>query len=94
MKIKYVTLLLMIICFVVVSYSYADKVHVVEGIIERVMEDSIVVRGKYYGITGVPLVDSSGKTKKKTELITGNKVEIFIEDRNVSSILIHDNMLE
>ncbi len=72
----------------------AKKVAMVEGLIERVTYDSIEVRGKYYNISGVPLLDASGKKLTEAYLRQGTKVEIFFEGGRITSILIHRRMAE
>lgn len=76
-----------------VAYS-AEKVRVVEGLIQDVTDDSIEVRGKYYNLTGALLVDTSGKKVSKQRLVKGKKVEIFFENNKITSILIHEYMVE
>lgn len=78
------------------SYA-ADKqrVRVVEGLVDRIVGESLVVRKKLYPITGVPLEDPSGQKLARTELQKGRKVAIFLRGGSVTSILIYDkNMVE
>ncbi|RJQ22241.1 MAG: hypothetical protein C4560_02665 [Nitrospiraceae bacterium] len=82
----------MIITFMVPAH--AAKVSTVEGIIQRVTNDSIQVRGKYYGISGIPLINPSGEHLKKTSLTSGKKVEIFFQEGKITSILIYEDMVE
>lgn len=90
-----VFIVLLVYVFMSVSYCYAaEKVRVVEGLIQHVTADSIEVRNKYYNISGVPLKDASGKTLPKSYLSQGKKVEIFIKDNKITTILIHEYMVE
>ncbi len=73
---------------------HASKVRTIEGIIQNVTDNSIQVRGKNYNISGIPLIDPSGKNLKKASLTTGKKVEIFFQEDRISSILIYDDMVE
>jgi hypothetical protein len=73
---------------------HAAKVRTIEGIIQNVTDNSIQVRGKDYNISGIPLIDPSGKHLKKASLTTGKKVEIFFQEDRISSILINDDMVE
>ncbi len=66
----------------------------VEGIIENIPDDTIVVRDKRYTITGVRLLKASGKDAKKDELKRGKKVEIFFQNKQISSILIYGDVKE
>jgi hypothetical protein len=66
----------------------------VEGLIENVPGDSIVVRSRRYTITGVPLVKPSGEAAKFGDLRRGKKVEIFFQNRTISSILIYNDVVE
>jgi hypothetical protein len=77
--------------------SYAAQnvaVNTVEGLIENVSDDTIVVRNRRYTITGVPLVKPSGKAAKNDDLKRGKKVEIFFQNKTMSSILIHNDVVE
>ena len=71
-----------------------SQVRTVEGIIQNVTADSIQVRGIYYEISGIPLINPSGKDLKKESLTTGKKVEIFFQDDKILSIFIYDDMVE
>ena len=71
-----------------------SQVRTIEGIIQNVTDNSIQVRGKNYNISGIPLIDPSGKNLKKASLSTGKKVEIFFQEDRILSILINDDMVE
>jgi hypothetical protein len=83
-----------VFAILIVSFCYASKVKVVEGLIESVTSDYIKVRGEYYNISDVPLLDSSGKKVSKERLRIGRKVEIFFQGGRITSILIHEYMVE
>ena len=69
--------------------AHADaKVTVVDGKIELVSDDSIVVNFKRYYIAGAALVNTKNEPVDRTELRVGRKVEIFFHDRRIDSILI------
>lgn len=89
-----IVLLVFTFTILIVSFCYADKVRVVEGQIENVTDDSIKVRGKYYNILDVPLLDSSGKKVSKDQLRIGRKVEIFFQGNSITTVLIHEYMVE
>jgi hypothetical protein len=72
----------------------ASQVRTVEGIIQNVAVNSIQVRGQYYDISGIQLIDPSGQYLKKTSLTIGRKVEIFFQKNRITSILIFDDMVE
>lgn len=93
-KIGIILIALLVCIFMFMSFCYADKVKVVEGLIEDVTSDYIKVRGKYYNILDVPLLDSSGKKVSKDQLRIGRKVEIFFQGGKITSILIHEYMVE
>jgi hypothetical protein len=71
-----------------------SQIRTVEGIVQSASEDSIQVRGKYYSISGIPLINSSGEHLKKSSLSIGKKVEIFFQEGSITSILIYDDMVE
>lgn len=93
-KIGIILIALLVYVFMSVSFCYAEKVKVVEGLIESVTSDYIKVRGEYYNISDVPLLDSSGKKVSKDRLRIGRKVEIFFQGGRITSILIHEYMVE
>lgn len=70
------------------------KITTVRGLIENVPDDTIVVRGKRYTITGVPLVRSSGEPATKDQLKRGKKVGIYFENNIMKSILVYDDMVQ
>jgi hypothetical protein len=98
MKNKIFTVISLLITFTLVfaSFCFAEKVkvRVVEGIIEQVTDDSIRVRGNYYNIAHVPLKNASGETLSKSYLNQGKKVEIFFCGNKMTSVLVHEYMLE
>jgi hypothetical protein len=59
-----------------------------------VSKDSIKVRGKYYNISDTPLKNASGKNISKDQLRVGKKVEIFFLDNRITTVLIHEYMVE
>ncbi|MBT9169234.1 MAG: hypothetical protein DDT19_02588 [Syntrophomonadaceae bacterium] len=70
------------------SQSFAaDKVRVVEGLIEDITANSIKVRGAYYDITGVPLLNASDEIVARSELKIGKKVEIFFKNNRITAII-------
>lgn len=87
-------IVLFIYVFTFVSYCYAERVTTVEGLIEEIKNDSIKVRGKYYNIAGVPLMNPSGENVSKDELKIGEKVEIFFYNGKVTNIVVHEYMVE
>ncbi len=88
MKTKYSVLILLLLSFLMLApFSYAE-VRGVEGLIEGVSGNSILVRGQYYDISGVPILNLSGEAASKSDLKTGNKVEIFLENGSITSIII------
>ncbi len=98
MKTKLFFLIFLFFCFFILVtpgfYSYAEEVRVVRGIIENITSESIVVRNQFYNYTAVPLKDSSDRDLPRSELRIGKKVEIFFINNRISTILIHEDMLE
>lgn len=95
MKTKYFALIFLFSCFFVfVTKSYAGEVRTVSGAIESVKGSSIEVNGKYYDISGVPLLNSSGQEATKDLLQAGKIAEISLEDGKITRVLIYDYMVE
>lgn len=87
----------MIFLFIFVpALLYAgEKVRVVEGIVESVIDDSIKVRGKFYKIADVTLMDASDNELSRDRLQRGRKVSIFFKGNDITSVLIfQENMLQ
>lgn len=95
MKKKCITfIVLLFYFFTLASLCYAEKVKIVEGLIEYVSNDSIKVRGKYYNISDTPLKNSSGENISKDQLRVGKKVDIFFLNNRLTNILIYEHMAE
>ncbi len=60
-EIGIVLIVMMVYVFMSVSFCYAEKVKVIEGVLQDVVYGSIKVNGKYYYISRVPLLDASGR---------------------------------
>lgn len=93
-RIAFIVLIISFLSVFTISLGYAEKVTVVEGIIENVTEHSIQVRNSNYETQGVPLLNSSGETLSHDSLRRGKKVEIFFQDKKITSIIIHEDMVE
>ncbi len=96
-KLKNLSLIIFLVLFIGVPAisNSADKVRVVEGLIENVTLDSIEVRGKYYNISGIPLKDASEEDVSRDQLKVGRKVAIFLRGESITTIFIDDkNILE
>jgi hypothetical protein len=76
------------------SQLNAEKVTTVEGIIQHVGDNTIEVRGHSYDISGVMLLDSSGKALTRAYLQQGKKVEIFFNGKKITSILVYKTLAE
>lgn len=72
----------------------ADKVRMVEGLIEDVTHSSIKVRGAYYDIAGAPLLNASDKIVSRNELKIGKRAKIFFKNDRITAILIYEYMVE
>lgn len=74
---------------------YPGDVTTVKGGIQSVSGDAMLVNGRYYYFTDVPLVDTSGRKAPASELKVGREVEIFFQGGRITSIVVYeDNMLE
>lgn len=95
MKTKYIAVILLLTClFMIAINGYAGEKRTVSGTIESVKGSSIEVGGRYYDIYGVPLLNSSGHEVARAQLETGKIVEIFLEDGKITSVKIHDYIVE
>ncbi|MEK6692212.1 MAG: hypothetical protein AABY44_02155 [Nitrospirota bacterium] len=97
MKTKIFAVVLLLVCFFafIATESFsAEKVRVIEGLIENINNNLIEVRDRYYDIKGVPLINASGQKLTKDYLKIGKKVEIYFKDGSITSILIHEYMVE
>ncbi|OIP63806.1 MAG: hypothetical protein CO150_08510 [Nitrospirae bacterium CG_4_9_14_3_um_filter_53_35] len=93
-RIAFIIFIISLLSVFTISLGYAEKVTVVEGIIENVTEHSIKVRNNNYEVIGVPLLKSSGEALSYDALRRGKKVEIFFHDKKITSIIIHEDMVE
>ena len=92
---KYISFVVAVIFLLETIPLYAaQRVSVVEGLIQDITSDSIEVRGRYYSIKGVPLKDPSGKNIHKAILTKGKKVEIYFKEGIIVEVIVHDYMLE
>ena len=95
MKTKYFLLILLLVfSFAINTYSYAAEITVVEGFVESVSGDSILVAGQYYSLSGVMLENTSGKEVSKSDFKTGKKVEIFFKNGRITTILLIGDISE
>lgn len=74
--------------------DYKGDVSVVSGLIEGVSGSSIKINGIYYNISEAQLLNPSGKGVSTSELIEGKKVEIYFSNNNITSVIIHEYMVE
>ncbi|MBE0425177.1 MAG: hypothetical protein IBX72_00830 [Nitrospirae bacterium] len=77
-----------------VSHSYAEKLRIVEGLIENVTDDSVRVRGRDYSIAGVSIKNASDATLTKAWLKTGKRVELFLRNNKLTTILVYEEMVQ
>jgi hypothetical protein len=70
----------------------ATRFTAVIGLIENVSDDSIVVLGRRYMITGVPLIKLSGELASRELLKIETKVTIYFENKNITRIMVHPDM--
>lgn len=94
-----IILLAFVFCVIATIFSLsrsfaADKVRMVEGLIEDVTSSYIKVRGAYYDITGVPLRNASDKALTRDDIKIGKKVGIFLKNNKISNVLIYEYMVE
>ena len=95
MKIRCLVLIIfLILSTAFAAYSNAEDVSVVRGLIESVSGGSIKVNGSYYNISGAQLLNPTGQEVSTSELTEGKKVEIYFRNNNITSVIIHDYMLE
>ncbi|MBI5042991.1 MAG: hypothetical protein HZC10_04000 [Nitrospirae bacterium] len=93
MKIRYLILILILISsFALSAVSFAEEESVVSGTIESVKGNSISVGGSSYNISGVLLLDSSGNKLSTSHLAEGKRVEIFLKNNNITSVVVYENI--
>ena len=99
---KRISMKLLLILFLLITFTTGlpvpafstNKITTVEGIIENVPDDTIVVRNRRYTITGLPLLKPSGEQASKDELTRGKKVRIFFQNKKIKSVVMYENMVE
>lgn len=76
--------------------AHADtKVTMIEGIIEKVSDDSIVVNFKRHYLAGAVLCNTKNERVDMTKLRVGGKVAIYFRDKGIDCILIYpENLAE
>ncbi len=89
-----ITKFLVIFLIISTSFCYAEKVKVIEGIIEDVGNNSIRVRGHSYNISDVPIKNASDETLSKAWLKTGKRVELFFKNNTLTTILVYEEMVQ
>lgn len=95
MKVKYLILsFILISSFALSAVGFAEKVTVVEGLIEDVSGNSVKVNGSYYNISGASLLEPSGRQASTSNLKEGKKIKIYFKNGNISSVLITEDMPE
>ncbi len=92
MKYKKAFIIKFLVMFLIISASfcYAERVKVIEGIIEDVTDNSIKVQGNSYNISDVPIKNASDETLSKASLRKGKLVELFLKDKKLITILVHE----
>ena len=63
------------------------------GIVERVENGSLVVNGKEFRVTGVPLKNLNGKSVAFKEIVPGKYAQIHTTKGRILEVLVFDPML-
>jgi hypothetical protein len=72
----------------------AGNLKTVTGIVEEVSGNSITVQGKSYKLERVPVVHPSGRRVEVSDSVRGKKVDLFLQDGQVASVVVYDPMVE
>jgi hypothetical protein len=72
-------------------YTYAGRgrpPRVIMGTVQAVSYSSILVNGKYYDISGVPILSTRGLRLTKDQVIRGSEVEIRSDGDKITSVIV------
>lgn len=92
---KVSALVFLAVCFLVSAHpGVAGEVKIVKGIVGTVTGNFVYLNGKSVDLTGIPVHNASGKELSLADITPGKKVELFYRRGRVSSVLVHEPMVE
>jgi len=74
--------------------SAADRMTVVTGIVEEVTGNSVFIHGKGYEIKGIPVLHPSGRRLAVSDIARGRKVDLYLRNKQITSVVLYDPMVE
>lgn len=72
----------------------ADHLRVVTGIVEGVSGNSISIEGKSYDLKGIPAFHPSGRRLEVSGIVRGMKVDLYLRNNRINSVVVYDPMVE
>ena len=72
----------------------AGHLKTVTGIVEEMSGNSITVHGRSYNLEGVPVVHPSGRGLPVSDIVRGKKVDLYLRNGQVNSVVVYDPMVE
>lgn len=72
---------------------HSEDLTVIEGQVQYITGDVIMVGGEHFYITDVPIVDASGNDLSAYDIKVGRKVAVFLSGGGVKSVLAYDEYM-
>lgn len=72
----------------------ADHLKVISGIVAGISGNSISIEGKSYDLKGIPAVHPSGRRLEVSGIVRGMKVDLYLRNNRINSVVVYDPMVE
>jgi hypothetical protein len=72
----------------------ADHLRIVSGIVVGVSGNSISIEGKNYDLKGIPAFHPSGRRLEVSGIVRGMKVDLYLQNNRINSVVVYDPMVE
>ena len=76
------------------TYAENETLRVVDGLVEKVSADSIKVDGQYYNLVGATIRNNSEEIVSMGSIKRDKKVQVFLKNDRVSSVIIFEDFVE